>query len=70
MQVNYYSGTAVDVRGNPIGGKLAVFAGVAIDADDPPMFESEASYLDRLGLFLPGEKKRLKKADWDPVTTE
>jgi hypothetical protein len=64
-QVKYYSGLAVDVRGNPVGGKLAIFKGVAIDSDDPPLYESQASYLDRNGLFLPGEKKRLKKADWE-----
>src|SRR5579871_2917646 len=33
--------------------------GVALDPDDPPLFESQASYLDRHGLFLPGERKRL-----------
>jgi hypothetical protein len=34
---------------------------------DPPMFESEASYLQRLGLLLPGERKRLRRADFSPV---
>ena len=38
-----------------------------IDADDPPIFESEAAYLKRLGLFLPGEARRLKPADFEPV---
>ncbi len=42
------------------------FAGVAIDPGDPPRYESEASYLRRLGLLLPGESKRLRKADFDP----
>ena len=41
------------------------FKGVAIDPDDPPKYESQATYLDRHALFLPGEKKRLKKADWE-----
>jgi hypothetical protein len=65
QQVKYYTGIAVDVRGNPIGGKLAVFDGVAIDPDDPPTFESQAAYLKRHGLFLAGEERRLKKADWE-----
>ncbi len=42
------------------------FKGVAIDPEDPPLFESHASYLGRHGLFLPGERKRLTKADWEP----
>jgi hypothetical protein len=63
--VRYYSGLAVDIRGEHIGGELRAFAGVAIDPDDSPTFESQAAYLDRLGLLLPGERKRLKKADWE-----
>ena len=42
------------------------FAGVAIDPSDPPRFESEAAYLGRLGLFLPGELERLSEADFEP----
>jgi hypothetical protein len=64
-QAKYYSGVAVDIRGNPIGGTLAVFDGVAIDHDDPPTFESQATYLKRHSLFLTGEERRLKKADWE-----
>jgi hypothetical protein len=63
--VRYYSGLAVDIRGEHIGGELREFKGVAIDPDDPPTFESQATYLRRLGLFLPGERKRLKAADWE-----
>jgi hypothetical protein len=37
------------------------FEGVAIDPDDPPTFESEASYLQRHGLLIPEEKKYLAK---------
>jgi hypothetical protein len=40
--------------------------GDAIDPEDPPTYESQASYLERHGLFLPGEKKRLTKYDWLP----
>lgn len=38
-----------------------------VSADDPPLFESQASYLDRLGLLLAGERKRLGADDFAPV---
>jgi hypothetical protein len=37
-----------------------------LDPNDPPIFESQASYMDRHGLFLPGERKLLKAADFAP----
>src|SRR5882762_9486731 len=66
-QVKYYSGIAVDIHGIPIGERLPSndFHGVAIDPDDPPTFESQAAYLKRHGLFLAGEERRLRKADWE-----
>ena len=64
-QVRYYSGTAVDIHGAPIGGQLREFRGVAIDPNDPPMFESQPDYLKRHSLFLAGEERRLRKADWE-----
>jgi hypothetical protein len=66
--VDYYNrkGLFAHVARNP--NSAGPFKGVAIDSDDPPLYESEASYLDRLGLFLHGEKKRLKKADYEPET--
>jgi hypothetical protein len=66
--VKYYSGTAVDIHGNPIGDRYPSnnFKGVAIDPNDLPLFESQAAYLKRLGLFLAGEERRLKKADYEP----
>jgi hypothetical protein len=71
FDVAYYTRVAVDVNGKLINpNPSGTFKGVAIDSDDPPVYESEASYLDRLGLFLPGEKKRLKKADFEPDTLE
>ena len=39
---------------------------MAIDPDDPPRYESEASYLQRLDLLLPGELERLTEADFEP----
>jgi hypothetical protein len=67
-EVKYYSGIAVDVHGNPIGDRIPNndFKGVAIDPNDPPKFESQAAYLLRHGLFLTGEERRLKKADFEP----
>jgi hypothetical protein len=41
-------------------------AAYAIDPGDPPRFESEAAYLKRLGLLLPGEAERLTTADFEP----
>lgn len=38
----------------------------ALDPANPPMFESEPAYLERLGLLLPGERKRLEPADFEP----
>ncbi len=42
----------------------------AVDPADPPTFESEATYLRRLGLLLPGEAKRIRKAAWSPERIE
>ena len=68
-QVKYYGGTAVDIRGNPIGSLVPTdFKGVAIDSNDPPRFESQASYLKRHGLFLAGEERRLRKTDFEVET--
>jgi hypothetical protein len=58
-QVNYYSGIAVDIHGNPIGDRCPKhFKGVAIDPNDPPTFESQAAYLKRHGLLMPHEDRR------------
>ena len=42
------------------------FAGVPIDPEDPPLYESQGTYLKRLGLLLPGERKRLSPDDFEP----
>jgi hypothetical protein len=64
-QVMYYSGLAVDIHGAPIGDRYPTdsFKGVAIDPNDPPTFESQATYLKRLGLLLAGEERR---SDFEP----
>jgi hypothetical protein len=41
-----------------------------IDADDRPRFESQAAYLKRYGLFLPGEEERLTAADFEPEVVD
>jgi hypothetical protein len=38
-----------------------------LDADDPPVFESEASYLERHGLLTTSERGRLKADAFAPV---
>jgi hypothetical protein len=38
----------------------------ALDPTDPPLYESEAAYLERLGLWLPGERRRVPKKDFQP----
>jgi hypothetical protein len=64
--VKYYGGTAVDIHGAPVGDLYpSNFTGVAIDPNDPPTFESQAAYLKRHGLFLAGEERRLRKANWE-----
>jgi hypothetical protein len=42
-------------------------AELAYDPDDPPIYESEPAYLRRHNLLLPGELRRLKAADFEPV---
>jgi len=66
-EVEYYSGCTKDIHGEPIGQNLAGkhFAGLAIDLQNPPTFESTATYLDRHGLLWPGERK-LTAADFAP----
>jgi hypothetical protein len=40
----------------------------AVDLNDPPVFESQASYLKRHGLLFPGEAEQLSEADFAPET--
>ena len=48
------------------GRKEGDFEGVALDLDDPPTFESQASYIKRHNLLTKPEEKRLKPADFQP----
>jgi len=65
FQSEYYSGTAKDIHGKLINpqAKNDDFKGIAIDPIDPPLFESQASYLDRFGLLSAAEKK---KSNFEP----
>jgi hypothetical protein len=67
-EVELFSGRRRDVHGRILFPEWQnrPFAGVAIDPLDPPRFESEASYLERLGLLLPGERRRLREEDFVP----
>jgi hypothetical protein len=58
----------VHINGHPEGWAAlpGLANAIAFDHDDPPRFESQATYLQRLGLLLPGERKRLKPSDFEP----
>jgi hypothetical protein len=65
----YYNGKATYIpTGEPIGTEFhdGDLVADAIDPKNPPTFKSEAAYLRRHGLFLPGEEKRLTSADFEP----
>jgi hypothetical protein len=56
-----------------LGGKAAGWCAIQeladaipFDQNDPPLFESQATYLQRLGILLPGERKRLDAEDFAP----
>jgi hypothetical protein len=67
-EVAYYNGRTVNVKGEPIGTNYrdGHFTRRAPDPRDPPRYESQAAYLDRHELLLPGERERLTKADFAP----
>jgi hypothetical protein len=67
---DYYNRAGLFKHIAPNQNSTGTFTGVAIDPLDPPVYESQAAYLDKHGLFLPGEKKRLKKPDFEPETLE
>lgn len=41
---------------------------VHVNPADPPILESEAAFLRRHGLLLPGESRRLRAKDYKPET--
>jgi len=68
FDVSFYNGRSRDVHGNRIGEKYEEgnFPYDAIDPADPPAFESQAAYLQRHRLFLPGEENRIPAEASDP----
>lgn len=66
-QVEYYNRPLPENYGN-FAKPLAPdnFTGVAIDPNNPPLYESQAAYLKRQKLLLPGEAKQLTKIDFEP----
>jgi hypothetical protein len=42
------------------------FRGVPLDPADPPRYEAQATFLDRHGLFVEGERDRVPAAAWRP----
>jgi hypothetical protein len=66
--VAYYTGRARDVHGQPIGteSRPGHFRGKAIDSRNPPRYESEAAYLDRLGLLSAAERRALPPDAFEP----
>lgn len=67
-QIDYYNGRALDVHGSPIGENYSEGDLIAeyFGANDPPRYESQATYLKRHGLLMPGEASRIKKAQFLP----
>jgi hypothetical protein len=63
FEEDYFNERCKGVDKKPIVTKYhdGDFEGIAIDPDDLPTFESEASYLQRHGLLTPEEKKYLAK---------
>src|SRR3954453_15475995 len=44
---------------------LSWVRGVALNPENPPIFESEAAYLERLGLLASGEREQLGPSDFE-----
>jgi len=68
FDVEFYNGRAKDIHGNiiPTPFKDGDFSGQAIDPEDPPIFESQAAYLKRHNLFLPGEEELQRPESFEP----
>jgi hypothetical protein len=62
----YYNGLEVAAVNGQRTEREGKFKGVPIDPNDPPVYEAQATYLERHDLFLPGERRRLRKADFEP----
>lgn len=68
FDVAYYNGRPpYNEPGRPERYVEGHFPYDAIDPEDPPVYESEATYLARLGLLLPGERELIPWEGWQPV---
>jgi hypothetical protein len=68
-EVKLYGGRVRGNDGKPLF-KKGDFKGVVPDGADPPVFESQANYLKRHNLLLPGEAPRLTPRDFEPEVLE
>lgn len=70
--VELYNGRPLGVEGKPLTRRDGSFyregdfGGVVPDPRNPPLYESQATYLRRLNLLLPGELRRLTARDFEP----
>ena len=55
--------TAEDVESHRTEGEE--FSGTPVNPNDPPAYESQATYLDRLNLLMPAERRRLREKDFE-----
>ena len=61
---DFHLGIPSDWHDDPEDCEL--FGGEPVDETDPPLFESQAAYLKRLGLLEPGELRRIGKGAMEP----
>jgi hypothetical protein len=75
-ETDIYNGRSLDFQGHRLTRadgtpyREGDFRGLPPDPRNPPKYESEATFLDRNGLLLPAERRRLRPADFAPVTVE
>ena len=69
-QSDLYNGRRKDTTGRVILAeyKDGDFPWPGVDPDNPPIYESEAAYLQHHALFAPGERERLTPDDFEPET--
>lgn len=65
QMADFYNGRTTGGRVVPAHYREGYFPWPPVDPDDPPIFESQAEYLERQGLLLPGEAERLTAQDFE-----
>ena len=68
----YYNGRSRDIHGKRIGTEYhkGYFKGLAPRPDDPPVYESQAAYLERHNLMSDAERRRLPADAFEPERLE